>query len=666
MDLEKIEYFSDYEQYEIDLLVSKYINEQINANEFSKIFYEQPDYEVTVYKLEHKTLRLLQSLINLLDTEKLLNIEKYRLLLSIKNKSEPFDIDQFIALIDMYVNPELDPEVDKLDQYWTKHRNVCFILVIVLRFLQLHKDKQVNLPSETTYSQIMEYLMKIIKESDNVETRLYAVTATLNMCLLYLDHWRLLTDCERLSSLLESLAMKKDDACPLELLYSGVSECIKYQTAFQAFWCLDLLTKEQGERPSSEIKLSPNKLSARNDELYNLPSIHCPLWVNTNVFFYEVVLLTTGEMRLGWISGTSSSKCLGTDLYSLGLDGYNRRLWHNQVDQPVKSMACWKCGDVIGLLIDFNLESFSFYLNGEMLDLGHAQIHFSSLPYFASVSLAVNQQCYFNFGQSPFKHPPPNYQLLNFYTASDGLLHTMSPLVLEAKLITVNWYALKGFRDGLQEEYDKLITMVENFVAKNTFGKSSKDLQNVLYRLISLPTGYHRLFQSIIENINDKIELHQIDICMQWLVSSISPLIAISKKGKRNTYSRQSSVQTRRIKTEYPLINVFNSYMSKKMTDFQMRNFFMLMSFLTQTNFCIVYQEKWINEILHYAVNALVEGVFRCDLSVSTQLFLIISIDNLTAILSMIFCHHIMPILLNILTIFCQTKLLKWKNELSF
>ncbi len=640
MELGKIEYFCDFEQYETDLILSKYINEQISINEFLKAFYEQHDNEAAVqFKFQHKTLRLIQSLINLLDTEEPLNIEKYRLLLSIKNKSERFNIDQLISLIDPFVNPELD----QLDQFWTKHRNVCFTLVIVLRFLQLHRDKQV-LPDELgTYSLIMEYLVRIIQQSENVETKLYAVTATLNLCLLLLDHRKQLTDkCDALYALLENLAIKADDddGCdPLELLYSGgTGGCIQYQTAFQALSCLQLLATGQGQRPAAQLKLSPSGLSVRNDDLFNLPSIHCPLSVNSEVFFYEVVLLTSGEMRLGWISGNSSSSSLGTDLYSVGLDGHHRRLWHNQVDQPVKDMSRWKCGDVIGCLIDFNLESFSFYHNGEKVDLGEVRIHFSSLPYFASASLAVNQQCYFNFGQAPFKYPPANYQLQSFYSfASEGTaLQTMQcPLVLETKLIRVNWHALKGFRDGFQKEYSKLVAMAESFVSRNALRKGSKDLESSLHKLFRLPTGFHRLLQSIIEEVGNKVESHLIDTFMQWFVMAINPLIGIEVKAKRNSYSRLGSFHITRIKAEHPLMHSLNSYMSsKELPNTQKRNFFMMLSFLTQINFCLVFQDKWISEIVHYAINALVEGVFSCTLSVSSQLFLIISIDNLTAILS--------------------------------
>ena len=81
----------------------------------------------------------------------------------------------------------------------------------------------------------------------------------------------------------------------------------------------------------------------------------------------------------------------------------------------------WQPGDVIGSLIDFNKKEVVFSLNGKALraskklfeeqpkDVGGA-----STGYFAAASFMAFQQCKFNFGSEPFKHPPAECAFSSF------------------------------------------------------------------------------------------------------------------------------------------------------------------------------------------------------------------------------------------------------------
>jgi len=47
-------------------------------------------------------------------------------------------------------------------------------------------------------------------------------------------------------------------------------------------------------------------------------------------------------------------------------------------------------------------------------------LHFSSHPYYAAVSLASHQQVLFNFGQEDFLHPPKGVKFTTFYESIQG------------------------------------------------------------------------------------------------------------------------------------------------------------------------------------------------------------------------------------------------------
>lgn len=126
---------------------------------------------------------------------------------------------------------------------------------------------------------------------------------------------------------------------------------------------------------SEYLKISPDGIEARCDE-HSFESVRCTYQVDAGRWYYEVLVITSGVMQIGF--ATKQSRFLsqegygiGDDLYSLSFDGCRRLVWYD-----AKSMAYnlpqWKAGDILGCLLDLERHEIVFSLNGlvgEPLDM---------------------------------------------------------------------------------------------------------------------------------------------------------------------------------------------------------------------------------------------------------------------------------------------------------
>lgn len=56
---------------------------------------------------------------------------------------------------------------------------------------------------------------------------------------------------------------------------------------------------------SEYLKISPNGLEARCD-VYSFESVRCTFQVDSGVWYYETLIMTTGVMQIGWATKNSS------------------------------------------------------------------------------------------------------------------------------------------------------------------------------------------------------------------------------------------------------------------------------------------------------------------------------------------------------------------------
>lgn len=171
---------------------------------------------------------------------------------------------------------------------------------------------------------------------------------------------------------------------------------------------------------SEYLKISPDGLEARCDA-YSFESVRCTFQVNEGCWYYEVLIITPGVMQIGWATKNSNFLShegygIGDDPYSIAFDGCRRLIWYNAKSLP-HELPTWEGGSTLGCLIDLDAKEVVFSLNG--IEGGVLKQVFGSAKegFFAAASFMSFQQCRFNFGNEPFKHPPKhrNYRSFNDY-----------------------------------------------------------------------------------------------------------------------------------------------------------------------------------------------------------------------------------------------------------
>ncbi|UXI19010.1 60S ribosomal protein L3 [Sarcoptes scabiei] len=319
-----------------------------------------------------------------------------------------------------------------------KHRNVCTILAFLA-------EKMAGTLSTNLLSlKIIKFLEKIIRDNLNHLHVLFALNCIEKFSLtrenkdFIQKHFDIIKELCELEKYLNDFR--------LETLYtSTTSELLKFQVGFNAQWCLDNVFIKRGRKLSYKkvdysnlnailnvndktefLKLSPNGLSARCDT-FTFECVRCNYPISEGVYFYEVILLTSGIMQIGWATKLTQFKNhegsgVGDDRHSIAFDGCRNVIWHN-MNHYKHTLGSWVAGDVVGCLIDFNNKKFIFYLNGKKFEITKKiaeklGLTFSSGPYYAACSLMSYQQCYFNFGQEPFKFPPKKILFKDFDSES--------------------------------------------------------------------------------------------------------------------------------------------------------------------------------------------------------------------------------------------------------
>jgi len=223
------------------------------------------------------------------------------------------------------------------------------------------------------------------------------------------------------------------DGSPLLALETLLSSPDFYsrQVGFCAQWCLDNLFPVPGRQYSFEtvdttsinfmlnandvseyLKIGPNGLEARCDAS-SFESVRGTSSVNIGCWYYEVQIVTSGVMQIGW--ATKHSKFLnhegygiGDDEFSQAFDGCRQLMWYNASCECHKELPRWKEGDIVGCFIDIDNKELIFSLNGESLS-PFSDIFSVVSPgegFFPAASFMSFQQCLFNFGCSPFSFPP--------------------------------------------------------------------------------------------------------------------------------------------------------------------------------------------------------------------------------------------------------------------
>ncbi|GAB6020756.1 RING finger and SPRY domain-containing protein 1 [Chamberlinius hualienensis] len=303
----------------------------------------------------------------------------------------------------------------------TWHRNMCVVLGCIAE--KMAGPGSIALLSQNT----LEYLFSNLATDRDPSVILFT--------LLALEKFAQTSE----NKLTINRYMSKLDHRHLEVLEKWLNDTdyTKKQVAFCAQWCLDnlfikedrVLTYKYTDRTnlnamlnsndvSEYLKISPDGLHARCDAS-SFESVRCTFQVDSGVWFYEVTIISSGVMQIGW--ATRNSKFLnhegygiGDDEFSLAYDGCRQLIWYNAGSKP-HSHRCWQPGDVLGTLLDLELKQILFYLNGDPLSQVYTDVfNNATTGFFAAASFMSFQQCEFNFGRKPFKFPPTDRSFSNF------------------------------------------------------------------------------------------------------------------------------------------------------------------------------------------------------------------------------------------------------------
>jgi Kip1 ubiquitination-promoting complex protein 1 len=145
--------------------------------------------------------------------------------------------------------------------------------------------------------------------------------------------------------------------------------------------------------PKGATKVNVTKEGVELDNTgNNFESQRADVKVRGGKWYYEVKLLTYGQIRIGWCTDTcniptNTYSGVGSDNDSWGFDGSNQKAWNGANGSGTRYGEYWNNGDVIGTVLDLEAKTISFYRNGN--DMGVA---FNSVPVGSGLFPAISVQ----------------------------------------------------------------------------------------------------------------------------------------------------------------------------------------------------------------------------------------------------------------------------------
>ncbi|XP_015791700.1 RING finger and SPRY domain-containing protein 1 [Tetranychus urticae] len=304
-----------------------------------------------------------------------------------------------------------------------RHRNICVMLGSLAERLAGPNSIAILTPT------VLKYLLSNLNTKNNPLIILFSLIALEKFAQTSENK---LTIHKRIQSLPEN---------PLLILEKWIDDpdYDRQQVGFCAQWSLDNIFIHE-DRPfsyenvdrknlnvllnandvSEYLKISPNGLIARCDSA-SFESVRCTFQVDEGIWYYEVTIITSGVMQIGF--ATKSSRFLnheghgiGDDEYSIAYDGCRQLIWHEAHPYQFKH-GSWKQGDILGCLLDLVNLKIIFSLNGVAMPPVNHVFQNAVKGFFAGASLMSFQECIFNFGREPFKYPPSgiNFKCFNDY-----------------------------------------------------------------------------------------------------------------------------------------------------------------------------------------------------------------------------------------------------------
>lgn len=316
---------------------------------------------------------------------------------------------------------QLSQRLEKIQITITQQRNICVVLGCIAE--KLAGPSSIAILSDVT----LDYLVSNLQEDIEPYVVLYSLIALEKFAQ---------TSENKVTIKKRLMAEKQNPLLKLEK-WTTETHYVKRQVGFCAQWCLDNLFLMEDRKYSHDLvdmtginvmlntkdvseylKISPNGLEARCDA-YSFESVRCTFQVDSGIWYYETLIITTGVMQIGWATKDSTflnheGYGIGDDEFSLAYDGCRRLIWYNARSERFHDRPCWKSGDILGCLLDLNKLEIIFSINGVPLKPCIQVFKTVRSGFFAAASFMSFQQCLFNFGNAPFKYPPIDREFQKF------------------------------------------------------------------------------------------------------------------------------------------------------------------------------------------------------------------------------------------------------------
>ncbi|XP_066971322.1 ryanodine receptor isoform X24 [Macrobrachium rosenbergii] len=220
--------------------------------------------------------------------------------------------------------------------------------------------------------------------------------------------------------------------------YANVDEAIKkanMDTASETIrtllvygYILEAPTGDQAEAAAAAEEAAKKGVANRTYRLEKTNAVTSGKW------YFEMEVLTTGPMRVGWMETSSPPNIeLGSDDKSWAFDGYHHQKHFSGYCESYGRKV--QAGDVIGVMLDLHDKGISFSLNGElMMDASGSETAFSDVQgeaFVPALTLGVGQKAHLVFGH--------DINQLKFFTTY-GLQEGYEPFCVNMERPVTFWY----------------------------------------------------------------------------------------------------------------------------------------------------------------------------------------------------------------------------------
>lgn len=152
------------------------------------------------------------------------------------------------------------------------------------------------------------------------------------------------------------------------------------------------------------LAVSPEGLKCQSREFKEWHGCRCTTGVQgAGKYFFEATVTDEGLCRVGW-STQSANLDLGTCKFGFGFGGTGKKSNNRQFDDYGEAFGI---NDVIGCLLDLQANEVRYMKNGKDLGVAFKVPDFLRTEAFYPAVVLKNAEMLFNFGEEPFKHPPP-------------------------------------------------------------------------------------------------------------------------------------------------------------------------------------------------------------------------------------------------------------------